>query len=139
MEEVKEPMTDEVIEEIEIIPPKIQTGYHYACVIKDGRYHEFVLVNEFDDGTEEVYAYTLQDGESLIEAMPPLQKIHAESDGFIVPAWSGSAWVEGATDEEIAQFEAENPAPVLVEPEPTEAEQMRADIEYLAIMTGVEL
>ena len=137
MEKVKEPMADEVIEEIIEIPEKIQTGYHYACVIQDGKYHEFVIVNEFDDGTEEVYAYTLQDGESLIKAMPPLQKIHAESDGFIVPAWNGTEWVEGATDEEIAQFEAENPAPE--PPEPTEAEQMRADIEYLAIMTGVEL
>lgn len=137
MEEVKEPMTDEVIEEIEEITIKEIIGYHYACVIKDGKYHEFVIVNEFDDGTEEVYAYTLQDGESLIEAMPPLQKIHAESDGFIVPAWNGTEWVEGATDEEIAQFNNENPAPE--PPEPTEQEQMRADIEYLAIMTGVEL
>ena len=139
MEEVKEPMTDEVIEEIIEIPQKIKTGYHYACVIKDGKYREFVIVNEFDDGTEEVYAYTLQDGESLIEAKPPVKKIHAESDGFIVPAWNGTEWIEGATAEEIAQFEAENPAPVQVEPDPTEAEQMRADIEYLAIMTGVEL
>ena len=139
MEEVKETMADEVIEEIIEIPQKIQTGYHYACVIKDGKYHEFVIVNEFDDGTEEVYAYTLQEGETLIEAMPPTRKIHAESDGFVIPAWDGSKWVEGATAEEIAQFEAENPAPVQVEPEPTEAEQMRADIEYLAIMTGIEL
>ena len=135
MEEVKETMAEEVIE----IPQKIQTGYHYACVIKDGKYHEFVLVNEFDDGSEEVYAYTLQEGETLIEAKPPVKKIHAGSDGFIVPTWDGSEWGEGATDAEIAQFEAENPAPVLVEPEPTEQEQMRADIEYLAIMTGVEL
>jgi len=134
MEEVKETMADEVIEEMVI---KEIIGYHYACVIKDGKYHEFVIVNELDDGTEEVYAYTLQDGETLIEAMPPVKKIHAESDGFIVPAWDGTEWVEGATDEEIAQFEAENPAPE--PPEPTEAEQMRADIEYLAIMTGVEL
>lgn len=139
MEEVKEPMADEVIEEIIEIPQKIQTGYHYACVIKDGKYHEFVIVNEFDDGTEEVYAYTLQEGEMLIEAKPPTKKVHAESDGFIVPAWNGTEWVEGATDEEIAQFNDENPAPVQVEPEPTEQEQMRADIEYLAIMTGVEL
>ena len=31
------------------------------------------------------------------------------------------------------------PQPEPIEPEPTEAEQLRADIEYLAIMTGVEL
>ena len=33
----------------------------------------------------------------------------------------------------------EGTLPEPVEPEPTEQEQMRADIEYLAIMTGVEL
>ena len=134
MEEVKETMADEVIEEMVI---KEIIGYHYACVIKDGKYHEFVIVNEFDDGSEEVYSYILQDGETLIKAQPPVKKVHAETDGFIVPAWNGTEWVEGATAEEIAQFEAENPAPE--PPEPTEQEQMRADIEYLAIMTGVEL
>ena len=132
MEEVKEPMADEVIEEMVI---KKITGYHYACVIKDGKYHEFVIVNEFSDGTEEVYAYTLQDGETLITTKPPTKKIHAESDGFIAPVWNGSEWVESATDEEIAQWEAENPKPV--EPEPTESEQMRADIDFLLAMSGV--
>ena len=106
------------MEEIKI---KTQTGYHHACVIKsDGKYHEFVLVNEFDDGTEEVYAYTLQDGETLIRAMPPAKKIHAESEGFIVPVWNGDAWVEEASEEEITQWNTENPAPEI--PAPSEDE-----------------
>lgn len=131
MEEVKETMADEVIEEIIEIPQKIQIGYHYACVIKDGKYHEFVLVNEFDDGSEEIYAYTLQDGESLIDAKSPLQKIHAESDGFVVPAWNGTEWVEGATDEEIAQFNDEHPAPE--PPEPTEMEILQDEVTALQL------
>ncbi len=141
MEEVKEPTTEEVIE----IPQKIQTGYHYACVIKDGKYHEFVIVNEFDDDTEEVYAYTLQEGESLIDAKPPVKKIHAESDGFIVPAWNGSEWVEGATDEEIAQFEAENPAPEPPGPTDNELQWQAitdleiAQMEYEQALTDLEI
>ena len=137
MEEVKEYMADEVIEEIIEIPQKNKTGYHYACVIKDGKYHEFVIVNEFDDGTEEVYFYTLQDDEILINAKPPTMKIHAESNGFIKPKWNGTEWIEGATDEEIAQFNTENPAPE--PPGPSEQEQLRADVDFIAIMTGIEL
>ena len=131
MEEVKETMANEAIEEIIEIPQKIQAGYHYACVIKDGKYHEFVLVNEFDDGTEEVYAYTLQDGETLVNAKPPTMKIHANSDGFIAPIWNGVEWVEGATEEEIAQFEAENPAPE--PPGPTETELLQDEVTALQL------
>jgi len=81
---------------------KTKTGYHYACIIKNGKYHEFVLVNEYDDGSEEIYAYTLQEDETLIKTQPPTKKIHAESAGFIAPAWNGTEWVESASEEEIA-------------------------------------
>lgn len=43
--------------------------------------------------------------------------------GFIRPRWSGSAWVEGATVEEIADWEAEHPAPE--PPALTEMERLR--------------
>lgn len=44
--------------------------------------------------------------------------------------------VDGLVTEFVANKIPEIPDP---DPEPTEAEQLRADIEYLAIMTGVEL
>ena len=33
----------------------------------------------------------------------------------------------------------EEPEPVIPEPEPTELEQLRADLDYLAIMAGIDL
>lgn len=125
---------------------KNKTGHHFSCVIKKGgKYHTYVIVNEFDDGTEEIYAYTLQDGETLIDAKPPVQKIHADSVGFIAPAWNGTEWVEGATDAEIAQFEAENPAPE--PPGPTDSELQWqaitdleiAQMEYEQALTDLEI
>jgi hypothetical protein len=110
---------------------KTKTGYHYACVIKDNKYHELVIVNEFDDGTEEVYAYTLQDDETLIKAQPPVKKFHAESVGFVAPAWNGTEWVEGATAEEIAQWNNEHPAPE--PPEPTEMELLQDEVTALQL------
>ena len=56
-------------------------------------------------------------------------------EGIPLYKWENGAVVK-RTDDEI---KAEEEAIIPVEPEPTEAEQMRADIEYLAIMTGVEL
>ena len=112
---------------------KNKIGYHFSCVVDDSKkFITYVIVNEFDDGSEEVYTYTLQEGESLVTTKPPVKKVHAESDGFIVPVWSGE-WVEGATDAEIAQFNAEHPAPE--PPEPTPEEQLRADVDFLLAMT----
>lgn len=53
-------------------------------------------------------------------------------DGFFKPRWNGSEWVEGLTQEEI---EAIKNVPV---EQPLELRN-RADIDYIAIMTGVEL
>lgn len=111
---------------------KIRTGYHYACVIKDGKYRDFVLVHEFDDGTEEIYAYTLQEGETLIDARPPLKKIHAESDGFILPEWNGTEWAETATEKEIEEWNEEHPAP---EPAPPSTEERLTEIEEQLLAT----
>lgn len=115
--------------------------YKHYCVINDrNEYVDFVLADIDDNGdVVSVQYYTLQENESLIDAKPPVFKIHAESFGFSKPVWNGTEWVENATDAEIAEWNEANPAPEPVEPEPTEAEQLRADVDYLAIMTGVEL
>ena len=42
------------------------------------------------------------------------------ADGFIKPAWNGSAWIESATSEEITEWEAEHPAPPPTPPSESE-------------------
>lgn len=69
---------------------------------------------------------------------------HFEIDGEINPPMFNENFchlyrydgkLRKATDEELkAEFEAN-----YTEPEPTEEEKLRADIDYLAIMTGVQL
>ena len=124
-------------------PDYKEVGYKHCCVVgKVGDYITFVLVKllqnrETEDIVESVYNFELSDGQYLIEANPPAKKVHAESNGFIVPIWNGSKWIEGGTDEEIAKFNSEFPAPE--SPTPTKDEQLRADIDYIAAMTGVEL
>ena len=52
--------------------------------------------------------------------------------GFYWPKWNGESWEEGATQEYIDSLK----------PEPQELpleEKNRADIDYLSVMTGVEL
>lgn len=119
-------------------------------VYRDGAFH---IVDDNDGGditytftasgnvSEEIQHYTLQDGEQLVDTTPPTMRSYAGSTGFVRPKWdaNAAAWTEAATDEEIAAWETEHPAPVLPEPVPTEQEQMRADIDFLAAMTGVEL
>lgn len=48
-------------------------------------------------------------------------------DGFYRPKWDGTQWIEGGT------------APEPIQPEPSEIDRLRADIDYIAIMAGVEL
>lgn len=92
----------------------------YCCVIKENKYKDFVIVN--DDGT--VQYYELQDGEELVETMPPTMKTDAGSIGFIFPVWDGDKWIESATAEEIAEWDAEHPAPV---PVPTDIEILQKE------------
>lgn len=109
----------------------------YRCVITEkNRYKGIVLLTQ-GDGT---IGYTLTDGERIIDALPPTIKYHAGGAGFVHPCWDedASAWVEGASAEEIAAWEADHPAPEIVR-KPTAAEQLRADVDFMAAMTGVEL
>jgi hypothetical protein len=61
--------------------------YKHFCVIDgDGFYVTYVLKI---DGT--VFAYTLKDGERLLDAAPP-------PSGWDKPRWDGEAWEEGAAE-----------------------------------------
>ena len=96
--------------------------YKYCCVVDtDGTYKEYVLVliEQREDGhtTENVQYYRLADGERLIDAPFPIRKENAGSTGFVKPRWDEgtTAWVEGATAEELAAWEVEHPDPVSLE------------------------
>ena len=99
--------------------------YKHSCVIDaQNLYKTFVLVLlvESEEGQQEekIQYYTLQDGEQLVDTAPPVMRPYAGATGLISPKWDAgtSAWVEAASEEEIADWEAEHPAPEAPEPEP---------------------
>ena len=89
-----------------------------CCVIDaQGFYKAYVLV-QTDDEKQTVVGYTLQAGEMLIDSdTTPDRKQHAGGTGFVKPRWDEEAetWVEGATAEELAAWEAKHPDPVPLE------------------------
>ena len=92
--------------------------YKHCCVIDGLRFYKtFVLVllveNEEHQQEEQVQYYTLLAGESLVDAAPPVMRPYAGAVGLITPRWDTdtAAWVEAASEEEIADWEAEHPAP----------------------------
>ena len=96
--------------------------YKHCCVVDaNGVYQTFVLVLLGQDGdgaqTETVQGYTLAEGEQLIDTALPAMRQHAGTSGFITPKWDEDteAWIEAATAEEIAVWEAEHPDPVPLE------------------------
>lgn len=106
------------------------TYKHYCVTDAQNRYKTLVLaVNESDesgDAQEKIQYYTLLEGERLIDVAPPVMRPYIGANGFIKPAWNGSAWIESATSEEITEWETEHPAP----PSPTPSREDRglADI-----------
>lgn len=103
--------------------------YKNSCVIDAQNFYKtFVLVllveNEEGQQEEKIQYYTLQDGEQLVDTAPPVMRPYAGAAGFISPKWDAdaAAWVEAASAEEIAAWEAEHPAPEVPEPEVPEPE-----------------
>lgn len=95
-------------------------NYKHSCVVDaDGVYQTFVLVlleqDEEGETTENVQGYTLAEGEQLVDTAPPAMRQHAGTAGFITPKWDEDTetWVEGASAEELAAWEAEHPAPAV--------------------------
>lgn len=96
--------------------------YKHCCVVDiDDAYITFVLVlleqNEEGETVENVQSYELKDGERLIDAKPPTMRPYAGAAGYIYPRWDDDTggWIECATEEEIASWEAEHPDPVSLE------------------------
>ena len=88
--------------------------YKYGCVIDANRvYKTLVKVLLGDDGEQEIESYTLKDGERVIDTYRPNPRPYKGAAGYIKPRWDAdtSAWVEAATEEEIAAWEAGHPDP----------------------------
>ena len=92
--------------------------YKHSCVVDaQNLYKTFVLVllveNEEHQQEEQIQCYKLLEGEMLVDTAPPVMRPYAGAAGLVSPKWAAdtSAWVEGATEDEIAAWEAEHPAP----------------------------
>lgn len=90
--------------------------YKHCCVVDaKGFYKDYVLV-QTENEEQTVVGYTMQEGDMLVDSeTTPDRKQHAGSTGFVKPRWDEdiAAWVESATAEEQAAWEAEHPAPAV--------------------------
>lgn len=83
----------------------------YCCVIDaERKYITYVLVTVEENGAEIVHEYTLKENEKLVDVNPPVMRISTEADGYLIPVFDmdSATWTEGATEEEIAEWEEEN-------------------------------
>ena len=114
--------------------------YKFCCVVNFKlQYVRLVLVLLPKGEEPQIQGYSLADGESLVDAAPPIIRAHAGSAGFIKPKWDFDTlvWVEGATAEEIAAWETEHPAPEV--PPPSQLDSIEAQSTYTAMMTDTLL
>ena len=104
--------------------------YKHSCVVNAKNQYKGIVLVLLENG--QIQDYNLLEGESLVDAAPPAMRPYAGAVGFISPRWDAdaSAWVEAATEEEIAVWEAEHPAPEKPEPTPT-VEELQAKITAL--------
>ena len=93
--------------------------YKHFCVIGlDNEYIGYACAFMDAGGQiKDIRGYQLSEGERLLDAVVPDKRLHAGSSGFVRPRWDEetAAWVEGATAEELAEWEAEHPDPVSLE------------------------
>jgi len=87
----------------------------------------FYVENSYDNANDTV---TLSDGR-IISATLVVDV--SCPDGFYLPRWDGENWIEGKTAEEISEIKASTV------PQPTDTEKLQSQIDYLSMMTGVEI
>ena len=116
----------------------------YCCVVSEaGEYLTLVLVQKIADPstgekTDQIQNHKLKDGERLVEAAPPTMRPYAGAAGYIYPRWDDDTggWIECATEDEIADWEAEHPAPE--EPEDPTPPGGELEERVAAIETAIE-
>ena len=91
--------------------------YKHSCVIDAENLYKtlvLVLLTQVGQGQEQewkIQNYTLAEGEQLVDTAPPTMRPYAGAAGLVSPKWDAdtSAWIEAATGEEIAAWEADHP------------------------------
>ncbi len=103
-----------------------------CCVIDADNYY-VDLFSVYEDGEKvlHVYGYTMQPGDRMLDVSQPLKRLHVGGEGFVRPRWdaSATAWVEGATAEELVAWEAEHPAPPA--PPPSRVDELEVEVARL--------
>ena len=120
-------------------------AYKHSCVVDTNAIYKtlvLVLLVQVDQGKDQEWVaqnYTLAEGERLIDTTPPTMRPYAGAAGLVTPRWdaAASAWMEGATEEKVAAWEAEHPAPELPESVPTAEERLTALEGAMLAMMGV--
>lgn len=110
-------------------------GNPLRCVVDaDGYYIDIVsMYDPQGNKLDKPYHHTPIEGERLLETDMPPRRQFAGGAGFVRPRWINSGWIEGATDAEIAAWEAENPAPELPPKQPTQGDINSQAIAELSI------
>ena len=108
--------------------------YKHSCVINaNGVYKTFVLVlllhaDQEQEKEWKIQNYTLAGGEQLVDTATPTMRPYAGAVGLVSPKWDAdtSSWIEAATEEEIAAWEKEHPAPASLQSPPTDTQVLNA-------------
>lgn len=105
----------------------------YYCVIdSQNNYKEYVSVVNWIP----LY-YDMEDGDMLLDAPIPNFRSYAGDDGLVNPKWDGTAWIEGANSTECDEWERSHPKPF--NEVPSEREKLRADLDYVMLMMGMDV
>ena len=89
---------------------------NFGCVIDSNRnYVEYVTLKN-----GEPQFYSLNEGESVANVLPPNFRAHAGTEGIVKAKLENGEWIEAATAAEIEQWEQEHPAPDSASPSPIE-------------------
>lgn len=108
------------------------------CYLIDvnGFYHDLVNINYDGDAPVSMDAVigTVQVPEDY--GIVPVTEVKNTHEKFVKAQICDGRFIEGATAEEIAAWGAEHPAPQMI---PSQSEKLRADVDFLSAMTGVQL
>lgn len=106
-------------------------SYKHQCVIDQAGIYKTLVLTWGD----RVQHYTLQEGEAMVDTVPPVLRPHAGAVGLVRPQWDADTgdWREAATAAEITAWEAAHP-------DPRPLEQLRADkLEELSTACGAAI
>ena len=106
-----------------------------TVVNSKGEYVEYVLCH-IQGAVCTVQDYSITSTDILVDCPPPSMRIYKDDEGFILPIFNGELWTEGATAQEIMQWEQEHPAPEVIPMPPTDIEVLQQENTLLKAQVG---